>query len=94
MINSFLVYTSENNNPKNPLHKTVDLSSSTNTYLDVEMIRIFEKSIEEDCPYLIQLDNSDWSEWVKRRRQYWEEEKRVSVTYHNLSRSIYVVPMR
>jgi hypothetical protein len=94
MINSFLVYTSENNNPKNPLHKTVDLSSSTNTYLDVEMIGIFEKSIEEDCPYLIQLDNSDWSEWVKRRRQYWEEEKRVSVTYHNLSRSIYVVPMR
>ena len=94
MINSFLVYTSKNNNAKKPLHKTVDLSSSTNTYLDVEMIKIFEKSIEEDCHYLIQLDNSDWSEWVKRRRQYWEEEKRVSVTYHNLSRSIYVVPMR
>ena len=94
MINSFLVYTSENNNAKKSIHKTIDLSSSTNTYLDVEMIKIFEKSIAEDCPYLIQLDNCDWSDWIKRRRQYWEEEKRVSVTYHYLTRCVYVVPMR
>ena len=94
MINSFLVYESKNNNAKNPHHKTVDLSSSANTFLDIEMIKIFEKSVTEDCPYLIQLDNSDWSSWVKRRRKYWEEEKKVSVTYHHLSRSVYVVPMQ
>lgn len=88
------MYESKNKNAKNPLHKTVDLSSSANTFLDIEMIKIFEKSIKEDCPYLIQLDNSDWSGWVKRRRKYWEEEKGVSVTYHHLSRGVYVVPMR
>jgi len=93
MINSFLVYESKNN-AKNPLHKTVDLSSSVTPLIDIELIKIFEKSIAEDCPYLVQLDNSNWAAWVKRRRQYWEEEKRVSVTYHHLSHSVYVVPMR
>jgi hypothetical protein len=94
VINSFLVYESKNNNAKNPHHKTVDLSSSVNPLIDIELIKIFEKSIAEDCPYLVQLDNSNWSAWVKRRRKYWEEEKMVSVTYHHLSRSVYVVPMR
>ena len=94
MINSFLVYTSENNNAKNPSYITVDLSSSGGGYLDVELIRVFEKSILENQPYLIKLDNSNWSDWVKRRRKYWEEEKGVSVTYHHLTRSVYVVPMQ
>jgi len=94
MINSFLVYTSKNNNAKNPPYITVDLSSSGSGYLDVEIIKIFEQSIQENQPYLITLDNSNWSDWIKRRRKYWEEEKGVSVTYHHLSRSVYVVPMR
>ena len=94
MINSFLVYTSKNNNAKNPPYIAVDLSSSGSGYLDVEIIKIFEQSIQENQPYLIALDNSNWSDWIKRRRKYWEEEKGVSVTYHHLSRSVYVVPMR
>jgi hypothetical protein len=94
VINSFLVYEAKNKNAKNPFHKTVDLSSSGTPLIDIELIKIFEKSIAEDRPYLVQLDNSNWSAWVKRRRKYWEEEKDVSVTYHHLSRSVYVVPMR
>jgi len=88
------VYKSENN-AKNLPHTTVDLSSaSSDTLLDLEMIKIFEKSLLEDRPYLIQLDNGKWVGWVKRRREYWEREKGVSVTYHILSNSVYVIPMR
>jgi len=88
------VYTTKNNNAKNLPHTTIDLSSSGSGYLDVELIKIFEQSIQENRPYLVSLDNSNWSDWVKRRRKYWEEEKGVSVTYHHLTRSVYVVPMR
>jgi hypothetical protein len=88
------VYNSKNNNAKTPHHITVNLSSSPTTMMDIEMIKIFEQSISENNPYLIQLDNTDWTDWIKRRREYWEQEKGVSITYHTLSNSVYVVPMQ
>ena len=94
MINSFLVYDSKNNNAKNPHHITVHLSSSQTTLADIEMIKIFDRSIQENKPYLIQLEDGQWHRWVMRRREYWELEKGVSITYHRLTNSVYVVPMR
>ena len=94
MINSFLVYDSKNNNAKNPYHITVHLSSSHTTLADIEMIKIFDRSIQENIPYLIQLEDGQWHRWVMRRREYWEQEKGVSITYHRLTNSVYVVPMR
>jgi len=94
VINSFLVYNSKNNNAKNPHHTTVILSSASTTLLDVEMIAIFEKSRTENRPYLIQLDSNEWYGWIKRRREYWEQEKRISLTYHMLTNSVYVIPMQ
>jgi mannose/cellobiose epimerase-like protein (N-acyl-D-glucosamine 2-epimerase family) len=88
------VYDPKNNNAKNPYHITVHLSSSQTTLADIEMIKIFDRSIQENIPYLIQLEDGQWHTWVMRRREYWEQEKGVSITYHRLTNSVYVVPMR
>lgn len=88
------MYTTKTNNAENPPYISIDLSSAGGGYLDVELIKIFELSIQQNQPYLINLDNSDWADWIKRRRKYWEDEKGVSVTYHHLTRSVYVVPMQ
>jgi hypothetical protein len=94
MINSFLVYTSENNNAKNPIYKTASLSSSPTTMLDIELVNIFQQSVKENTPYLVELGDVSWEGWIKRQRKYWEEEKGVSITYHALTKSIWIVPMR
>ena len=62
--------------------------------LDVELVRLFEQSLQENIPYLIELDNLNYNGWVKRLRKYWEEEKGLSITYHALTKSIWVIPMR
>ena len=61
--------------------------------VDVELVKIFERSLKENIPYLIQLEEYNWNGWIKRLRKYWEEERKLSITYHTLSKSVYVIPM-
>lgn len=87
------MYTSENNIAKKLPFKTASLSSQPSTMMDVELVKLFEQSLQENTPYLIELDNMSWNGWVKRLRKYWEEERKLSITYHALTNSVYVVPM-
>jgi hypothetical protein len=87
------VYESKNKNAKNPFYKTAILSSSPATMVDIELVNIFQQSIKENIPYLVELADVSWEGWIKRRRKYWEEEKGVSITYHALTKSIWIVPM-
>ena len=63
------MYDSKNNNAKNPHHITVHLSSSQTTLADIEMIKIFDRSIQENKPYLIQLEDGQWNEWVNEAQK-------------------------
>ena len=88
------MYTTKTDNAKSLIYKTATLSSSPTSMLDIELVNIFEQSIKENSPYLIELVVVSWEGWIKRQRKYWEEEKGVSITYHALTKSIWVVPMR
>jgi hypothetical protein len=88
------VYTTKIKNSKNPIYKIVSLSSSPTSMFDIELVNIFQLSIKENIPYLVELDNVSCEGWVKRQRKYWEEEKGVSITYHALTKIIWIIPMR
>lgn len=87
------MYTKKKDNAKNPTHRTASLSGDL-VFADIEMVKIFEKSLAENTPYLIDLNGVSYDGWVKRRRKYWEEEKGLSITYHALTKSVWVIPMQ
>lgn len=91
VINIDLVYTEINIDAKKPKHKTVSLSNSS--FFDVELVKLFDRSLRENTPYLIELRGISCDGWVKRLRKYWESEKKLSITYHHRTNSIWVVPM-
>ena len=86
------MYTTKIKNSKNPIYKIVSLSSSPTSMFDIELVNIFQLSIKENIPYLVELDNVSCEGWVKRQRKYWE--KGVSITYHALTKIIWIIPMR
>ena len=88
------MYTEEKDITKKTFFKTASLSLQPSTMIDVELVKLFQKSLEENIPYLIELGECGWEDWIKRYRKYWEEEKELSITYHTLTRSVWVVPMR
>ena len=91
VINIDLVYTETNIDAKKPIHKTASLSNSS--FFDVELVKLFDRSLIENTPYLIELDSGHYEGWIERQRKYWETEKGLSITYHATSKSVWVVPM-
>jgi len=85
------VYNESNKNAEKPFYKTAKLSN--HIFLDIELVKIFDRSLIENTPYLIELDGVSYEGWIKRQRQYWETEKGLSIAYHSKSNSVWVVPM-
>lgn len=91
VINIDLVHTETNINAKNPIYKTATLSN--HIFLDIELVKLFDASLIENTPYLVKLDGVNYEGWVKRQREYWEQEKGLSITYHAKTNSVWIVPM-
>ena len=91
VINIDLVHTKTKIDAKNPSYKTVKLFS--HIFFDIELVKIFDRSLIENTPYLIELDSGHYEGWVERQRKYWETEKGLSITYHATSKSVWVVPL-
>lgn len=91
VINIALVHTETNINAKKPFYRTATLSN--HIFLDIELVKIFDRSLIENVPYLVELDGVSYEGWIKRQRRYWETEKGLSITYHAKTNSVWIVPM-
>jgi len=85
------VYTSKDDIAKKPFYKTATLSNLT-TFVDVELVKLFEASVKENIPYHIELGSMNWADWIKRCRKYWEEEKGLNIAYHAKTNSVWLIP--
>ena len=75
-------------------YKKASISYSPSTMVDVELVKIFETSIKENTPYLIELHRTIWLDWIKRHKEYWEKQKGLSIAYHVPTHNIFVVPIK
>ena len=91
VINICLVYDNTKNSASSPIYKTARLSN--HIFLDIELVRIFDRSLSENIPYLVELDSINYEGWVNRQRKYWESEKGLSIAYHIKSNSVWIVPL-
>jgi len=62
--------------------------------LDVEIVKIFEQSLAEDVPYMIELHNTRFADWIERHKEYWEKNRNLRITFHTPTHNVWAIPIR